>query len=272
MARIVAIAVLLLSSLCAMAQDERPVTSFYGIETGSMHLHDSYLSPLKYSGWTAAPTYRRAQAMKCRPQQWMSEISWVTRFGSTTNPAHNANIYCIDMDAGWSPLRKWHLGSNCLAIGPATDLRLGMLFSTRNGNNPVSVLADWTVGVSAHASHPLSFGRFHTTIAYDARLDLTGVFFRPHYGESYYEIYLGNHRGLAHAAWPGNYRNFSNRLCATFHFSGTSVTAGYRFSLHSSKAGGLLCRMLTHSLVIGLECSWLSVNRSHDMSNFTMPY
>ena len=36
------------------AEAVRPVNSSYMIEAGSSHLADTYLSPLKYTGWNAA--------------------------------------------------------------------------------------------------------------------------------------------------------------------------------------------------------------------------
>ena len=40
----------------------RPVLSAYMVEAGSAHVCDTYLTPLHYSGWSAAFSYERMQA------------------------------------------------------------------------------------------------------------------------------------------------------------------------------------------------------------------
>lgn len=46
----------------------RPVTSAYTFGAGSSHLADTYLSPLKYTGWHVDFHYERMQAMKFNPE------------------------------------------------------------------------------------------------------------------------------------------------------------------------------------------------------------
>ena len=41
----------------AAVETVRPVLSAYGVEAGSAHLADTYLTPLHYNGWHTALTY-----------------------------------------------------------------------------------------------------------------------------------------------------------------------------------------------------------------------
>ena len=69
----------LVSVLSASAQDEgekplRPVFAAYTAEAGSARLADTYLTPLKYTGWHAGLDYNRYQAMKFSPGKWTMQL------------------------------------------------------------------------------------------------------------------------------------------------------------------------------------------------------
>ncbi len=55
------------------------------------------------------------------------------------------------------------------------------------------------VSVSARASlsHPFKIGKLDLLLRDEISIPSLSVFFCPEYGETYYEIYLGNHKGLA---------------------------------------------------------------------------
>jgi hypothetical protein len=101
------------------------------------------------------------------------------------------------------------------------------------------------------------------TFRYMADLPLTGVFFAPDYGELYYEIYLGNHSGLIHAAYPGNYFRLNNLLTADMHFGATTLRIGYQCNIFSSKANDIVANRTTHQFVIGIVSEWLSLDYGH---------
>lgn len=52
----------------------RPVNSSYMLSVGSSHLGDTYLSAVKYTGWSAAFNYDRMQAMKFSPDRWRQQL------------------------------------------------------------------------------------------------------------------------------------------------------------------------------------------------------
>ena len=80
-----------------------------------------------------------------------------------------------------------------------------------------------------------------------------GAFFAPEYDESYYEIYLGNHRNLAHLGWWGNRFDMANYLGADFHLGKTVLRLGYRARLEHWSVNHLKVHDVTHSLVLGIN-------------------
>ena len=184
----------------------RPVFAAYTVEWGSSHLTNTYLTPLKYDGWHAAFDYQRYQAMKFAPRDWTMRLSLNLSVDKTDNPARNASMWDIMLTADWGMMRKWRPAEGLtLAAGGSTEIELGCLYNARNGNNPASAKAAWTVNLTGFASYRTKLWRLPVTFTYQPTLPVTGVFFSPDYGELYYEIYLGDHSGLAHWAWWGNY-------------------------------------------------------------------
>ncbi len=270
---LLAVASITITGNTATAEDKvpviRPVTSAYTIEAGSIHLADTYLTPLRYSGWSTALSYERMQAMRFDPERWVMRLTASFSLEKTNNPAKNASVWGIEADASWAMLRRFRLSaipSLTLAAGGSAELTVGALYSTRNGNNPVSAKASATIGLTGYAAYNLTLGRLPITLRYQPTLPVTGAFFSPDYGELYYEIYLGNHSGLAHAAWWGNYFRLDNLVTADLHFGGTSLRIGYHGNILSTKVNDIVTRNISHRAVIGISGEWMSINRRHPLS------
>lgn len=247
----------------------RPVTATYSIETGSSHLADTYLSPIKYSGWSAAFSYERWQAMKFSPEKWVMQLSVRAELDRAVNPAKNSAIWNAGMRGSWSMMRRYRLPVERLTagIGPMTDLHFGCMYLPRNGNNPAQAHAAFTVGIAAFLTYGLHIGRLPVTIGYQPSLPLVGAFFVPEYGELYYEISLGNHPNSVHAAWPASYRAIYNLITSDLHLGSTTLRLGYRFDLISSQANHITSRHITHMAVIGIGGEWLSVAQRRPLTD-----
>lgn len=269
---------LLLSILCVMlsamafAQDEpttlRPVTSSYTYEIGEATLANTYLTPLKYKGWDMALNYERMQAMKFNPEKWVMRLTAGIDLNRTDNPAKNATMWRLVADFSWGMTYRFKLPHNItLAGGGSTSLDLGCVYNARNGNNPVAVEAAWTVNLTGYASWNVKIGRLPVTLRYQPTIPLTGVFFSPDYGELFYEIYLGNHSGLAHCAWWGNYFRMENLVTADLHLGATSLRVGFRNNILSTSINDITTRTITYSAVIGVTTEWISLNPSRKADN-----
>lgn len=239
----------------------RPVFAAYTAEAGSSHLADTYLTPLKYSGWHVGLDYVRYQAMGFDPEGWTMRLHGNLGADRTKNPAGNATMWNFMLTLDWGMMRKFRpAGGLTLAAGGSTGIQAGCLYNERNGNNPASAKGAWTVNLTGYAAYRCNVGRLPVTLMYQATLPVTGVFFSPDYGELYYEIYLGNRSGLAHCAWWGNYFSLDNLVTADLHFGSTSLRLGYRGNIFSSKVNNIVTHIYDHSFVIGVSGEWLSFN------------
>ena len=272
MTRLLSSILCVMLSAMAFAQDEpttlRPVTSSYTYEIGGATLANTYLTPLKYKGWDMALNYERMQAMKFNPEKWVMRLTAGIDLNRTDNPAKNATMWRLVADFSWGMTYRFKLPHNItLAGGGSTSLDLGCVYNARNGNNPVAVEAAWTVNLTGYASWNVKIGRLPVTLRYQPTIPLTGVFFSPDYGELFYEIYLGNHSGLAHCAWWGNYFRMENLVTADMHLGGTSLRVGFRNNILSTSINDITTRTITYSAVIGVTTEWISLNPSRKADN-----
>lgn len=269
--RLPVVILLLLTVFAALAEDAicRPVTAAYTLEAGSAHLNDTYLTPLKYTGQNYTLGYERMQAMKFSPEKWVMQLGGRLNFGRTLNPARNATMYDLSLELSWGMMRRWDISALSglrLYGGGMTSLDAGALYLSRNGNNPVSAKAAWTVGLTGAAVYNFRVSRLPVCLRYQPTLPVTGVFFSPDYGELYYEIYLGNHKGLAHMAHWGNYFRLDNLLTADLRLGSTNLRLGYRNDILSTKVNNIVSRRITHTFIIGVSGEWLSLPRSGTIS------
>lgn len=242
----------------------RPVASAYTLHLGTSHLRDTYLTPLGYSGWTVGLGYERFQAMKFDPERWIMRLNATVDIASDDNPAGTATMWDLDFSPSWAMMRRLRPAPELtLAIGGIARGDIGVLYLARNSNNPASVKASVTIGATAMAAYNTHLGRLPITLRCQPSFDLLGAFFSPDYDELYYEIWLGNHSGLCHCAWPGSFVHFENLLTADLRFGATNLRLGYRFNLQSTKASGIVSRDISHQFVIGISTEWLSVHSGH---------
>lgn len=245
----------------------RPVFAAYTLEYGSAHLTDTYLTPLRYEGWHAGFDYQRYQAMRFAPRDWTMRLHMNLSVDKTDNPARNASMWDIMLSADWGMMRRFRpLPGLTLAAGASTGIELGCLYNPRNGNNPASAKAALTFNASGYAAWNGTLLGVPLTLRYQAMLPVTGVFFSPDYGELYYEIYLGNHSGLAHCAWWGNYFRYRQTLTADIHFGNTSLRVGYENNIFTSEVNHIVTRDISHRAILGISGEWISVSPRKELS------
>lgn len=249
-----------------------PVTSSYSVEAGTSHLADTYLTPLHYNGWHAALNYGRSQSMRGRLNKWLSVID--VRFDVDRDlnvPARNVAMWAGEVDLRWGMLRRFDglVGVRALsvAVGGGMDLRGGVLYLSRNGNNPAAAKGAVTVDARAQVQYRMLVKRLPIVLSYQGDMPVTGAFFSPQYGQLYYEIWLGNHSGLAHPAWWGNYFDLDNLVTADLLLGGTTLRVGYHNHITSTKASSIVSRHITHAFVLGIVTEWTSVNRKSKALN-----
>ena len=247
-----------------IAQDSlpRPVTSTYRFEVGAANARSTYLSPLRYSGtlWGASGEWMKA--FQKNPEHLIMTFAGGMNYRNMLNPPHTARMLGFDARFNWGLAYRWRMPNNLqLAAGGLLDINGGALYLTRNGNNPVTVLASAGIDLDLSLSYHFKIGKLPILIPDRLQLPVLGAFFSPQYGETFYEIYIGNHKGLAHCGWWGNNFGVNNVLSIKLDFGRTAMELGYRYDYRSFYANHLVTRTAVNSFVIGVIPQGLGLKR-----------
>lgn len=253
-----------LSCASASAEDtlSRPVVQEYRIEAGGGTALSTYLSPLRYDGKVFSLSGQWAKASQWAPESLVMQFNAALNMRDYLNPARTASMIGFDGMFAWGMQWRKRLPHNLqLTAGGSLDIDAGCLYLTRNGNNPVNVSASVSLDLNASLSWRFNIGRLPMLLVEEIRLPSLGAFFSPQYGETYYEIWLGNHSGLAHCGWWGNRFCIDNLLSLKLDLGRTAMTVGYRYYYRSAWANSLNTRLSTHSFVIGIIPHGLGLKR-----------
>lgn len=239
----------------------RPVNSAYMLSGGSSSLLDTYLSHVTYDGINLRLGYERLQCMKFNPERWTMQMEFGVAYDNVQNIVRNRTMHSLNIDFSWGMMHRWNLAPNLIIYGGGSaGFNGGVTYNQYNSNNPVSVNLRLSLAMTGMVAYNLKLGKLPVTLRYQATLPFIGMFFSTDYGESYYEIYVGNSSGLVHCGWWGNRFDMVNMLTADLHFGNTSLRLGYRGTIECSNVCNLDKRIFTNCAVIGVSGEWMSVN------------
>lgn len=261
-------AIAIFGTPAASAQDDstwvaRPVASMFMLDLGHASVRDTYLTPVTYGGTHLRLGYQAVQATGFNPDKWVRNLEVGVEYGNVKNNVGNNTMHVAMVDGRWSLMRRWRdvvTPGLQLMAGGAVMVRGGAIYNGANSNNICSVKIHAGVGVSGMAVYPVRVGRLHITLSDQLAVPVLGAFYSPEYDESYYEIYVGNHSGLAHFTLGKRYE-VNNLLSADLHLGNTILRLGYRYQGEGSNVSNLKTRLSNHSLVIGLGGDFLSLGR-----------
>ncbi|MDE5875370.1 MAG: DUF3316 domain-containing protein [Muribaculaceae bacterium] len=231
----------------------RPVTGIYSLEIGRINVLATYLSPLHYIGPRMGIAGEWSKALPFNPERMTMHFNGGAGVATLLNPAHTARMLGADLNFRWGMSWRTSLPYGItMTLGGTVDLDGSVFYLMRNSNNPVEVMASVGLGLRGALARPFMIGRLPVLVRDVVSLPSLSVFFSPEYGETYYEIYLGNRKGLVHAGWWGNKFRIDNLLSFSLDFGRTALTLGYRFNADTQWANNLNTKVFTHSFVIGV--------------------
>ena len=232
----------------------RPITGIYSLEAGRRSVVSRYLAPVSYSGGEYALAGRWIKAMPFNPEMALMEFdARVDGAWSLLNPRKNSSMQAIDAEFDWNMRAWWSLPHDfTISVGGGIELEGGALALLKNSNNPVSVNIAAAAGVAASGSWTHTFGRLPIVATLGLRAPLLGAFYMPGYGETYFEMYVGNHSGLVHCGWPGNRQKINMNLSVILDFGKTSMEVGYHLNFQRAEANRLIYRSFSNCFTIGV--------------------
>lgn len=249
-----------LSQLVAQ-ETESPVftnrATLFGV--GNADLYDTYLSPLKYKGTSFQIIDERMKSNSWFNNKFTRQQTIELEFVMADNPAKNATEYWGMLQYGWGG--HYNLVKTDkfrLSAGAIWKTSVGVLYNERNSNNPASARIHSNINLSA-----IAFYNFKSlTFRWQLDTPVIGALFSPHYGQSYYELSLGNTVGVANFASLHNQRALRNYFTVDIPINKAMLRVGYQGSFYQTKVHSLQTHTYTNSFVVGLVFESFSVKGS----------
>lgn len=240
-----------LPPILASAQD-RTVTGATMFGLGGVRQQDTYLSPLNFKGKQFS-FLRETMRMT----HWASSnVSFQTLMHGEFSLAHNrpktseywgAQLgYDLAWHRNWNPCKGLRL-----MVGGLVAAETGILYHTRNGNNPVQGRLHLQAALSAAASYGLRLRRIPLTIRYQADLPVAGVMFSPQFGQSYFEISQGNRDHNVCATHPANAFSIRQMCTIDIPVRRYALRIGYLSNLRQSRVNDISIYNHSRSFLVG---------------------
>ncbi|MBR5843043.1 MAG: DUF3316 domain-containing protein [Bacteroidaceae bacterium] len=268
MKRLLYILALLMLPAVALSQEtastpQRPVFTAVEFEGGGGRLVDTYLSPYSYSGWNIALNIELMQALKLDDYNWVWQQLIGLNYGSTRLSISGAGLTIMGganysfamMHRSNTPIEGLQLyyGGNFSLLGEG-------LYNYHGGNNPATVKADISLGLTAMAVYNFSIGKLPFTTRYQLQLPVIGVFAQPEYGESYYEVWLGNYHNFLHCGTWANRFDIDNRITLDMHFGSWALRMGYHNRINTTYENNNRYQLVMHNFTVGFAGDLLSID------------
>lgn len=249
------------STLSAQDNDSislpHPVNKATLIGIGHSNLYDTYLSPLEYTGLSLRVFNERTSRLHWATDKFIKQQIIDFEFALTGNPTNTAYEYWMMLNyrlGGHYELIN--TGDFKLRAGALWDISLGVLFNQRNGNNPASARAYTNLNLSTTAFY--SWKKF--TFRWQVDSPIVGVLFSPRFGQSYYEISLGNSVGVVNFASIHNQRALRNYITIDYPIGKITIRAGYLGSFYQTKVNNINTHTYSNSFVIGLATESINIS------------
>lgn len=256
-----------INTVCAESTDStryystNKTTSF---SIGSSNMYDTYLSPLKYKGTSFRLIDERMKKTSWFNDRFTRQQIIDLEVTSTQNPAGNAREYSIMGQYNWGGHYNLYKTDRFrFSVGALWNISAGVIYNQRNSNNPASA--------KAHSNINLSLIGFYNwkKITFRGQLDspMFGILFSPHYGQSYYEISLGNSVGVVNFASIHNQRALRSYFTADIPISKISLRVGYLGSFYQTKVHDITSHIYSNSFVIGFVSESINLSGNKIKTN-----
>lgn len=234
---------------------------------GRVRQLDTYLSPLQYRGPQLQLMHETLRRTRWAHGNVTFQTLWHGDLAYTGNDPDN--VHTLGADINYDAALHYHLigaapplpaGPRAtppaprfrLLAGPQIGTTLGVLYNTRNGNNPAQALASLRLSASVAAVCDFRLRRQPLSARYQLDLPLVGLMFSPAYGQSYYEIFsLGHTDHNIRLTHPLNAFTSRHLLSVDIPLRPFTLRAAYLCDIRQSHVNDIRHHSYTHAFMLG---------------------
>lgn len=251
--------------------ESEPVSLNYHVTSvgvGHASVYDSYLSYLKYTGMGYSLQHER---MKWLSREGLSsQHRFLLNVLSTDNLSETASSYSGFLDYAYGiHYRLTPLKDLSLDLGGQANGLLGFVYNDRNGNNPATGKLHLGLNLSAMAHYTFRIKSSELKLHYQLSTPVIGGMFSQQYGQSYYEISLGNTDDLAHFSSFHNYLALRQVFMVSIPLKSACINLSYQHWMYETKVNGLETRLRSGTFAIGWSTNFYTIpNRDLKKRNY----
>lgn len=226
-------------------------TTLFGI--GGVNRLETYLSPLEYTGTEARFLHESLRLTRMAGGRISTQQFFEGNISLSHSPTRDAKFYAGDFGwhIGWH--YNWQPAKNLrLLAGALTGANVGLVYNTRNGNNPAQAKLNAELCASVAAFYKFTLWHHGLTARYQLDVPFAGVMFSPAYGQSYYEIFNQGHSDHnVCMTWPGNAPVFRQLLTLDLPLGPGTLRLAYRSDVTQSHVNQLKSHAWSNLFMIG---------------------
>jgi len=253
---------LIFSPISAFSQ-ETPALSYQStmIGWGLGSVYDTYLSPLKYSGNNIAMYGEQMKMTRLANGKIAVQNLYSVNYSWTKNGSETASFYSGLFEYNYGLLYKFSPTPKFrFFAGPQANFLLGFVYNNRNGNNPATGKLNLNLNISAIASYEFYVKSLPLRLGYQIAVPFAGIMYSPEFGQSYYEISLGDNAQLANFSSFHNHLAIKNILTIEAPIvKSLTVKLGFVHSHYETRINSLDTRISSATFCLGLTKNFFIV-------------
>jgi hypothetical protein len=261
---------MLCSGMHAQSSPEIPLvyeSTLVGI--GSASVYDTYLSPLEYTGANFGVLHEQMNRTGLFNGRIFNRHLFNLEFSGTENPTGTASNYVGSLEYGYGLYYRFNpVYKLQFFAGMQADGLFGVIYNTRNGNNPISGKVNLNLNISGIVSYKFRIKQQPLQLRYQLNVAVVGGVFSPQFGQSYYEIGLGDQQGLFHFASFHNQLIINNLFSVELPFNSFILRLACMNRIYETRINSLDTRIVSNSFYIGFSKNFYVVSGKENKNNY----
>ena len=228
---------------------------------GKSSIYDAYLSPIEYKKNNDLGIYHEQMKMTgLLNNNIVSQHLFNVNFSWGDNETGTAATYTGFVDCAYGLYCKFDpINQFQFFVGGQVDGLLGFVYNSRNGNNPATGKAHVNLNLSGIASYSFNIKSQPISLRYQINIPSIGIMFSPEFGQSYYEIGLGDNDQLTHFASFHNYLSMRNIFSIEIPVDRFTFRLSYMNWIYETQINNLETRINQNSFYVGLSRNFYTV-------------
>jgi len=250
------------SPTSAQNNDDRSIYESTLLGVGSSDIYDSYLSPLKYSGINISFLSEKLKmafiSNEHIVEQYLTDVEYI----NTRNKAGYASQQAGRLSSSYGLFYKFEKMpiSHCrLMLGIQSYGLLGFIYNSRNSNNPFSGKMHVGLSASSIMTYSIDLGKNQICFRGQFGVPFVGALFSPDFGQSYYEISIGDSSPLFYLSSFSNYLQLRTLLSVELFLGNASIRMSYLNSFYQTWINNINCQIGSNTFFLGLSRNILKI-------------